>query len=85
MNTEFNFYYQITRRAEKLGVVSKTYRIRSLLDIENAHKHFNIDLKKWLESDDENFVHDFIGITNNIDRENPTNFGMFVPRFVKIN
>lgn len=79
---EFETIVKIVERAERIGVVSKKRRITSIMDVENAHKHFNIRLKEWLECEDEyEFLHDFVGIANNIDRGNPTNFNLFVPRF----
>ena len=73
---------KIVLRAEQMGIVNKKQRITSLLDVGCAYLQFNIDLKGWLESDDENFAHDFVGIISNIDRQNK-NFGFFVPRFAK--
>lgn len=41
-------------------------------------------LMNWIDADDFNFAHDFIGIKYNINRENgfpATDFGFFIPRF----
>ena len=81
---------EVLDRAEKLGVLVDK-RFNHLIDIEYADKVFNIDFNAWVESDDENFVHDFIGIYRNIDRDkisakhkaDESCFNYFVPRFVK--
>lgn len=78
----FLLYVKICERAEKLNV-SKLSRHSAIMDVESADKHFNIRLQDWLETDDFNFAHDFVGIQNNIVRsEFPSkDFGFFVPRF----
>ena len=79
---EFNLIVKIVERAEAIGVVNKKRRRTSLMDVENAHKHFNMRLKEWLECKDEyEFLHDFVGIANNIDRDNLNDWNFFVPRF----
>lgn len=54
-----------------------------LMDISSADYAFNLRLEDWLNADDFNFVHDWYGIINNINRNNypSTDFGFFVPRF----
>ena len=79
---EFNLIVKIVERAEAIGVVGKKRRTTSLMDVENAHKYFDLRLKEWLECEDEyEFLHDFIGIANNIDRDNLNDWNFFVPRF----
>ena len=72
-------YLKIVERAEKLNInfISK---LTSLMDIENADKTFNLRLEDFLNADDNNFTHDFVGIQLNIDRSTKE-FGFFVPRF----
>jgi hypothetical protein len=53
------------------------------MDIECAANQFDIDLQAWLEADDANFMHDIIGIFNNINRETKTIENGFAPRFEK--
>lgn len=81
MNTKeiFEATYKVITRAEKLGI-NLGERISTFMDIELAAKEFNIDFDAWLAADDENFLHDYVGIYNNVDRVNK-NFGLFVPRF----
>lgn len=80
--SRFMTYVKIAQRAEGMGIY-KGERINLLMDIENADKAFNLRLEELLNADDANFVHDVIGIVNNIDRRNPTDFNFFVPRFAK--
>jgi hypothetical protein len=53
------------------------------MDIENADKAFNLRLEDLLNADDFNFAHDVVGIVTNINRKNPTDFNLFVPRFAE--
>lgn len=78
---EFELTDKIINRAESLGIILDK-RINHLMDIELAMKLFNINLTAWLLANDENFMHDFVGIYANVDRVNK-NFGFFVPRFAR--
>ena len=78
----FLMYVKIAERAEKMGIY-KGERLSLLMDIENADNQFNLRLNDWLEADNFNFAHDVVGIVNNIDRRNPADFGLFVPRFAE--
>lgn len=83
MNKErFLMYVKIAERAEQMGIYNGE-RISLLMDIENADKVFNMRLEDWLKADNFNFAHDVVGIVNNIDRRNPTEFNLFVPRFAQ--
>lgn len=76
-----NLSAKICERAESMGIRKGT-RITAMVDIDHAVKHFHIDLQKWLDADDFNFAHDFIGIQNHIDRVNGGAFdNTFLPRF----
>lgn len=77
---KFMMYVKIAQRAEGMGIYNGE-RFNLLMDIENADKAFNIKLEEWLNADDVNFAHDVVGIVNNIDRRNPTDFNLFVPRY----
>lgn len=77
---KFMMYVKIAQRAEGMGIYMGE-RFTLLMDIENADKAFNLRLEDWLNADDFNFAHDIIGITNNINRNNPTDFNLFVPRY----
>ena len=79
---KFMMYVKIAQRAEGMDLYEGE-RISFLMDMENADKVFNLRLEELLEADDLNFAHDVVGIVNNIDRKNPTDFNFFVPRFAK--
>ena len=75
-------YVAICERAEKACPEFKIKRFSNIMDIESADNQFNLRLDDWLSADDENFFHDFIGITTESDRSTyPCTFGLFVPRF----
>lgn len=79
---KFMMYVKIAERAERMNIYHGE-RISLLMDIENADKVFNLRLEDWLNADNFNFAHDVVGIINNIDRRNPTDFDLFVPRFAE--
>lgn len=78
----FLMYVKVAERAEKMGIYHGE-RFSLLMDIENADKVFNLRLEELLNADDFNFAHDIVGIVNNIDRRNPVDFNLFVPRFAE--
>ena len=80
---KFMMYVKIAQRAEGMDLYNGE-RFTFLMDIENSDKVFDMRLEDWLNADDFNFAHDVIGIINNIDRRTK-DFGLFVPRFAKIN
>ena len=75
---------KILDRADELAVLPDT-RINHMMDVSAANQFFNMDLGRWLNSDDANFMHDFSGIYANIDRsagiEHPKFDNCFLPRF----
>ena len=80
--SRFMMYVKLAQRAEGMGIYHGE-RISLLMDIENADRAFNLKLEELLNADDGNFVHDIVGIVNNIDRNNPTDFNFFVPRYAR--
>ena len=77
-------YADIMCRATVMGLMSEEEAVDRMMDIESADRKFNLRLDDWFNADDFNFAHDFIGIRDNINRENgfpATDFGFFVPRF----
>lgn len=82
MKTKERFmqYVEVAKRAENMGLYTGE-RFPLLIDIEYADKAFNLRIEDWLNADDFNFAHDLIGIVNNINRNSPTDFNLFVPRF----
>lgn len=81
---------KIIDRAEELGIMYSS-RLSHSMDINYAAQAFDIDLKAWLDSTDNDFIHDYVGIYKNIDRNaisskhfaSKNDFGIFVPRFAK--
>ena len=78
----FMMYVKIAQRAEGMDLYTGE-RFTFLMDIENADKAFNLRLEDLLNADDFNFAHDVVGIVRNIDRSNPTDFNLFVPRYAE--
>lgn len=76
----FNTLAKICSRAEKLGIRQGT-RMTAMLDVDLADKRWHLRLHEWLASDDFNFIHDFVGIQNHVDRINKTFDNRFLPRF----
>lgn len=77
-------YVDIMVRATMMGLMETTEYVDRRMDIESADIQFNLRLDDWLEADDFNFAHDFIGIRLHINRSKgfpTTDFGFFVPRF----
>lgn len=87
-----NLISKINDRAEELGVMYDS-RLNHSIDINYAVQAFNIDLKAWLDSTDTDFIHDYVGVYKNINRDSisskhsagPKDFGTFIPRFAKEN
>lgn len=85
-----NLISKINDRAEELGIIIDS-RLNHFMDIDYATQVFNIDLDAWLDSADTDFMHDYVGIYRNIDRDaislkhvaSQNDFGTFVPRFAR--
>jgi len=75
-------YGAICARAKAMGIM-KGDAIGAIMDIDSADQKFNLRPDEFLEADNFNFAHDFIGIQENIVRGRfpATDFGYFVPRF----
>lgn len=75
-------YGAICARAKAMGIMQGD-AIGAIMNIDSADQRFNLRLDEFLEADDFNFAHDFIGIQENIVRGRfpATDFGYFVPRF----
>lgn len=73
---------KIAERADEKGLLQFD-RLSLIMDIEVAHKEYNLRLADLLAADDANFAHDVVGIQNNIDRENKKIINLFVPRYAK--
>ena len=71
---------EIAKRAEGKGLLMFD-RMSLIMDIEVAHKQFNLKLDELLKADDLNFSHDIVGIQNNIDRKTKIIGNCFLPRY----
>lgn len=80
---KMNLYCKICQRAEKLGICN-TSRFTAMMDIELADKHWQLRLEDWLNADNLNFAHDFVGIQGHINRITKEFAKTFVPRFATI-
>ena len=59
---------KINNRAYELGIMYDS-RLNHFMDIDYATQVFNIDLEAWLDSADTDFMHEYVGIYRNIDRD----------------
>lgn len=71
---------KILQRAKALGII-RTAWITACIDLDKAIERFNLRLDEMLESDDLNFIHDFVGIQNNINRATGEFENCFLPRY----
>lgn len=83
MKDRFLKYVEICERVEKFETDMKNERIQALMDIESADIKFNLRLDDWLNADDLNFMCDYRGIRESINRNEfpATDFGSFIPQF----
>lgn len=77
---EFETIVRIVERAESMGIAYGD-RFTKIMDIDYAHKQFNLRLEEMLVANDFDFAHDFTGIQASMNRETCRIDGMFVPRF----
>lgn len=56
-------------------------KIFLMMDIDHTHKQIELDLVAFYEADDENFIHDIVGIICHMNRKTKLIEGDFVPRF----
>lgn len=77
---EIQIIAKIAERADKLNLLHFD-RMSLMMDLEHAHKQFNLRLNDLLNADEFNFTHDISGIQSNIDRETKE-IHRFLPRFV---
>lgn len=73
---------EICARAKEAGLYDEG-TLEHMMDIEYANEQCKLDLKSWLNADDANFAHDFIGIYNNFNRQTKQMDNFFVPRFAR--
>jgi len=71
----------IARRAVDSSRFTENELIGLVMDIHHTHKICPLDLERFYESDQENFLHDIYGIYNNFNRETLKLENCFLPRF----
>lgn len=76
---DVNLLRAISKRAIKLK--QDMDYITLDMDIAAAHITNPLKLKELLKADDFNFMHDIIGITNNIDRDTGEMSNYFLPKY----
>lgn len=76
--TRYIIINKIIVRAKKVGL--EVDRMTSFIDLDFCVDKYNLDVKGLLNADDFNFIHDFCGIRDNLDRRNKTLVD-FLPRF----
>lgn len=78
-------YAKIVTRAEDLLYKESKgpSRLSLFMDVELADKKYRLRLQEWLNSDDRNFLHDWLGIQQNINRREKTFNKYFIPRFAQ--
>lgn len=81
MKKEFKLFMKMVDRAEALNLLMFD-RLSLMMDLEEAHKQFNLRLEDMFNADDYNFAHDIVGIQKHLNRET-RDFNFFVPRFAK--
>lgn len=77
---EFETIVRIVERAERMGI-ARGGRFTEIMDIENANKQFKLRLEDMLSGGDCDFVHDFTGIQDTMNRETGRIESLFFPRF----
>lgn len=77
---KYDLYLKICLRAEKLDI-GLGDRLTKIMDIELADKHWELRLEDWLNADNLNFAHDFVGIQSHINRKTKTFASTWIPRF----
>jgi hypothetical protein len=79
---EMNLMFSIAKRAEEMNLMIFD-RMSLVMDLDNTHKDCGLRLNDLLNADDINFVHDIMGIQNNMDRKTGKLVNCFLPRFHK--
>lgn len=77
---ELKTMFSIAKRAEDKGLL---YFDRSALvkDLQIVNKTLDLKLKELLDSDNNDFTHDILGIQKNVDRKGKHFNNEFLPRF----
>ena len=70
----------IVERADELYIMQSSKETLTI-DLVIADEEFDLKLEQLLFADDFNFIHEVVGIQQNVDRENKKMNGEFIPRY----
>lgn len=73
---------KIAERAEKMEALAFD-RLSLIMDLQNVHEKVGLRLDELLNADEFNFLHDIVGIQNNMNRETCELENCFSPRYSK--
>lgn len=78
---EFETIVKIVERAENMGILDKSNRMTSLMDVQAVHcNDMKLDLEKLLTFPEFDFAHDVLGIKRHMNRTTGKLQDFFVPR-----
>ena len=80
---KYDLYLKICLRAEELDI-GVGDRLTKMMDVELADNEWGLRLEDWLNADNLNFAHDFVGIQSHINRETKTFASTWLPRFATV-
>ncbi len=81
---DLNVISRIADRAIESGHLPPDIdRLWLMMDIDTVHCRTPLDLYRWLDADLFNFMHDVVGILNNINRKTGQLENCFLPRFTR--
>lgn len=80
MRITMELYLSIVLRAQRMGIAHGKH-ITQMIDVEIAQHQFGLRLEELAVANDEDFVHDFCGIQNHMNRKGCKVEGDFVPRY----
>ena len=78
---EMDLISAICDRAATIEPYFKADKMSLFMDIDFTNQLHPLDLQRWLDADDGNFMHDLCGIHRHFDRETKMLTGCFMPRF----
>lgn len=73
---------KIVNRARELGI--QCSKLNLMMDITTAYNNIPLKLEEWFNADNFDFLHDVIGIINNLNRGTLKLENYFLPRYADI-
>lgn len=65
---------EIAKKAISLGIYTEEEKLTTLIDITASAAFWEMDIEKWLNANDKDFMSDMANIKNHIQREEPISF-----------